>query len=140
METQESREHDRYSAKLLFQYRVLAEGKPNVMRTCEERMIVLRAKSAHDALTAAKRHGKNAEFRHKNPAGHRVFFEFVGVLDLLHLGPECEPDEVWYDIKVMKLPKERAQAILPADAKLNAIHWANVNAPSPPIASKGRTR
>jgi len=24
--------------------------------------------------------------------------EFVGVLDLLDLGPECGPDEVWYDI------------------------------------------
>src|SRR5687767_9592560 len=88
---------DRYSVKLLFQYRVLVNGKPNIMRTCEERMVVLRAKSAGSALSAAKRRGKSGEFQRTNPAGNKVFFEFVGVLDLLLLGPECEDDEVWYD-------------------------------------------
>jgi hypothetical protein len=114
---------ERFAAKLLFQYRVLVDGKPNVMRTCEERMIVLRARSARLALSAANRRGKGAELEYTNSDDNPVLFEFVGVLDLLHLGPECEEDEVWYDIKLMKLPKERAKELLPAPQKLNAVYW-----------------
>jgi hypothetical protein len=114
----------RYTAKLLFQYRVLVSGKPNIMRTCEERMIVLRARTARNALAAAKLRGKRAEFQQTNPVGNKVFFEFVGVLDLLQLGPECEKDEVWYDIKVIRQPTERSKKVIPPERKLNAIYWA----------------
>jgi hypothetical protein len=67
-----------------------------------------------------------------------VHFEYVGVLDLLRLGPECEEDEVWYDIKIMKLPKERARKVLPGTQKLNAIHWAGANKPLQRTRSKQR--
>jgi hypothetical protein len=129
---------DRYTAKLLFQYRVLMNKKSNIMRTCEERMVVLRATSARSALSAAKRRGKNAEFQQTNPAGNKVLFEFVGVLDLLRLGPECEKDEVWYDIKVIKQPKERSKKVIPPERKLNAIYWAGANKPLQRTRSKQR--
>jgi hypothetical protein len=133
-----SNQGDRYSAKLLFQYRVLVNGKSNIMRTCEERMVVLRSRSARNALSAAKRRGKSAQFQQTNPAGNKVLFEFVGVLDLLRLGPECEKDEVWYDIKVIKQPKERIGKVIPPERMLNAIQWAGANKPLRKTRSKQR--
>jgi len=108
---------------MLFQYRVMSDGKPNAMRTCEERIFVLRARSATEALLKAKRRGKRAEFRNKSASGSPVFFEFVGLQDLLELGPECDDDEVWYDIRVLKRPMERVHRLLPPEARLNAILW-----------------
>ena len=111
----------RFSVKLLFQFRVESLGASNVMRLCEERIILLNAKSGRSALVAAKRRGKASEHSYKNDAGATVHFEFVGVLDLLHLGVECEADEVWYNITQRKLPKERASKILPSESSLSAI-------------------
>jgi len=111
----------RFSAKLLFQFRIVDDGKPGVMRLCEERIVVLRAATSRKALTMAKRRGKRAEHSYRNDHGGMVHFEFVGILDLLHLGVECEEDEVWYDIAQRKLPMERAAAILPPEHELNAI-------------------
>lgn len=114
-------ESKRFAAKLLFQFRVIVDGNSGVMRTCEERIIVLRAGTARKALAAAKRRGKAAQHSYENDTGDTVWFEFVGVQDLLHLGPECGQDEVWYDITQRKLPMERANAILPPESELNAI-------------------
>jgi len=111
----------RFSAKLLFQFRVDDQGESNVMRLCEERIILLSAKSGRGALAVAKRRGKASEHSYKNDSGATVHIEFVGVLDLLHLGVECEVDEVWYDITRRKLPKERATKILPPESTLSAI-------------------
>jgi hypothetical protein len=116
---------ERYAAKLLFQFRVAIGGKSNTMRTCEERIVVLKARTAQLALAAAKRRGRSGEHSYKNRDGNKVYFEFVGVMDLLHLGVECEKDEVWYNITTMKQPKERAKRILPAEMKLNALYWSN---------------
>lgn len=111
----------RFAAKLLFQYRVVSGGESNVMRLCEERIILIRAPTARKALSLAKRRGKAAQHRYRNDAGGLVHFEFVGLMDLLHLGGECDDDEVWYDITQRKLPMERAASILPPEDELNAI-------------------
>ena len=108
----------RFSAKLLFQFRV---GSSSVMRLCEERIILLTAQSGRGALALAKKRGNAAQHSYKNGEGATVRFEFIGVLDLLHLGVECEADEVWYNITQRKLPKERASQILPPESSLNAI-------------------
>lgn len=113
----------RYSAMLLFQFRVVAGGRSNIMRTCEKRLIVFPADSAKAALAWAKRRGKESEHSYRNGNGNPVHFEFVGVLDLVHLGMECESDEVWYDIVGLKSPKERAKKLLPREQDLNAIQW-----------------
>jgi hypothetical protein len=91
------------------------------MRTCEKRLIVFAADSAKTALARAKRRGKESEHSYENGDGNPVHFEFVGVLDLLRIGVECEEDEVWYDIVGLKQPMERAKKILPPEHKLTAI-------------------
>ncbi len=116
----------KFAAKLLFQFRVVANGKSNKMRTCEERLVVIHADTAESALSKAKARGRAAQHGYKNHDGNKVHFEFVGVMDLLHLGSECEKDEVWYDITVRKEPKERAKSILPPISKLNAIYWSRL--------------
>lgn len=118
--------NERYAAKLLFQFRVTVDGDDGVMRTCEERIVVLRATHAREALARAKRYGRKEQHRYRNSDGNPVRFEFVGVLDLLLLGQECEEDEVWYDIVTRKQPMERAAAILPDEAALNAIRNESV--------------
>ncbi|QWF17181.1 DUF4288 domain-containing protein [Lysobacter capsici] len=111
----------RYSAKLLFQFRVMIGADPGIMRTCEERIVVFHAAGARKALAEAKRRGRKAQHDYSNSDGNRVFFEFVGVMDLLELGPECDDDEVWYDIVVRKQPMERAAQLLPEESKLSAL-------------------
>ena len=44
-----------YGAKLLFQWRVVEDGKVRRRRLCEERVILLRARSPRDALAQARR-------------------------------------------------------------------------------------
>jgi Domain of unknown function (DUF4288) len=117
----------RFAAKLLFQFRVMVNGHANRRRVCEERMIVIAAQSAEKAYQFALKAGRSAQYHYKNHAGNPVHFEFVGILDLLQLGIECGPNEVWYDIKYMLMPKERSKRILPPKRKLNAIYWATSN-------------
>ena len=86
-------ETQRYAAKLLFQFRVGVDGDSGKRRLCEERIVVLEARTAKDALAKAKRKGKRGEHSHENDEGNTVHFEFIGVLELIHLGVECEDDE-----------------------------------------------
>jgi len=111
----------RFAAKLLFQFRIEADGESNVMRYCEERIVLIRAPTARKALATAKRRGKSGEHSYGNVQGNTVHFEFVGIVDLLHLGVECEEDEVWYEISRRKLPMERATSLIPPESSLNAI-------------------
>jgi hypothetical protein len=117
----------RFAAKLLFQFRVMLNGRPNRRRLCEERMVLIPARHAEEAYQLALKAGRASQHRYKNQAGNPVHFEFVGILDLLQLGVECGPDEVWYDLKYMLMPKERSKRILPPKRKLNAIYWATSN-------------
>jgi hypothetical protein len=107
----------RYAAKLLFQFRVLRSKR----RLCEERIILLQSGSAGHALALAKRRGRESQHTYTNGLGEPVHFEFVGVVELLHLGPECEADEVWYELKERLLPMERKARHLSAESALAAI-------------------
>jgi len=112
---------ERYAAKLLFQFRVVTNGLSNKRRLCEERIVVIQAPSAKKALAQVKRLGRKAQHSYTNDQNGTVNFEFVGVLDLLHLGIECEENEVWYEINERLQPMERREAIVPAESRLNAI-------------------
>lgn len=105
----------RYAAKLLFQFRVDVNGDPGKRRICEERIINFSARSSREALRLAKRRAKKSEFSFNNSDENPVTFEFVGILDLMILGSEAEPDEVWYDVRERLLPMERRDKIIPAD-------------------------
>ena len=111
----------RYAAKLLFQFRVVINGDSAKRRTCEERIVLFEARTAKQALAAARRRGKSCELEYMNSKGHPVYFEFIGVMDLLELGLEAQADEVWYDIVRRQQPSERRDKLIPPDSELNAI-------------------
>jgi Domain of unknown function (DUF4288) len=111
----------RFAAMLLFQFRVVSEGRSNQRRTCERRLIVFEAKDAPAALRHANRHGRKAEHSYPNSTDSTIHFEFVGVPDLLKLGPECGPDEVWFDVVAMVRPMERRDRLFPPESELQAI-------------------
>jgi hypothetical protein len=110
----------RYAAKLLFQFHVAVKGEPGKRRLCEERIINFKARSPREALRLAKFRGKRGEHAYKNTDGNKVSFQFVGVLDLMSLGIECEAGEVWYDIRERLLPMERRDRIVPSERDLLA--------------------
>jgi Domain of unknown function (DUF4288) len=110
-----------YSAKLLFEFAVFVDGQPGVRRLCEERLVLLDAIDVRAAVREAKRQGRAAQHRYRNGEGNPVLFRFVGILDLVHLGVECQPNEVWYDITQRVRPMERRLTILPAEAELSAV-------------------
>ena len=105
----------------MFQYRVVADGFANRRRTCEKRIIHFQATDGRSALRHAKKRGREAEHRWKNNAGSQVFFEFVGVQDLIGCDPVCEPDEVWYQIVELVTPMERLKQLIPPESRLCAI-------------------
>jgi Domain of unknown function (DUF4288) len=117
----------RYAAKLLFQFRVVVNNRSGKRRFCEERIIVLMASHTKSALALAKQRGIQCEYSYDNDEGNHVYFEFIGLLDLIELGIECSDDEVWYEIKEKILPSERRDKLLPPETKLNAI-WHENNA------------
>jgi hypothetical protein len=117
----------RYAAKLLFQYRVEKQSVSNKRRTVEKRIILLHAKTARLAHEMAISEGAKSEYSYSNNSGGIVYFEFVGVMDLFHLGLECEKHEVWYDIQKMLTPLERVASIIPPIQKLNAVYWEDIN-------------
>ena len=110
-----------YSATLFFEFCVFVSRKPGSLRTCEKRIVLLKAPSARAALRQAQAQGRAAQYRYKNSDGNPVHFRFVGVTDLCHLGPECQPNEVWYAIGDRLRPMERKAAFVPTPEKLSAI-------------------
>jgi antitoxin (DNA-binding transcriptional repressor) of toxin-antitoxin stability system len=107
-----------YAAKLLFQFRFGSKNRSNKRRLCEERILRFQASSAKVALATAKRKGREAQHKYLNSDGNAVHFEFVGVMDLLHLGPECEEDEVWYEFFARLSPMEKKRKFIPTDLEL----------------------
>ena len=73
------------------------------------------------ALARAKLCGKEAEHHYRNNNGNPVFFELVGVRELICCDPACEPDEVWYETVEIVRPMERRRQIIPAESQLCAI-------------------
>lgn len=112
----------RYAAKQLFQYRFDGDT-PSSMRLTEERIVVVIANSASEALKTTEQRGRQKQSKFRNDDGLLVHFEFVGIVELIHLGIECESDEVWYDMRRMKGPMERKEKIIPARSLLSAFQY-----------------
>lgn len=110
-----------FAAKLLFQFKVTIDGDPGKRRLCEERIVHVKAITARMALDAVKKIGKSAEHRYKNNEGTSVHFQFVGVIDLISLSDDYEPEEVWYEWKEIMTPMERRKKLIPAEKNLSAI-------------------
>lgn len=99
----------RYAVKVLFQMRLDNESS-GCYRTTEERIFLLNARDARSAFDAAKKRCKREEFSSNSESGANFNFEFVGIVELIHLGVEVA-DEVWYEVKKMKSPMERKGVI-----------------------------
>jgi len=114
-----------YGAKLLFQWRVVENGKAKRRRLCEERVILARARSPQDALAQAKRYGKSESFKDPVPrrGGREVHFEFVGVVDLDDVLTDFteHPTEVWYELHERLRPMERKRQLLVPEKRMRAV-------------------
>jgi len=101
----------------------MVDGKPGKMRLCEERIINCFASNAREALRISISEGKKAQHNFKNNDGNKVFFEFIGVMELISCDDVLDKNAVWYDIKTIKQPMERKTKLIPADKRLNAIRF-----------------
>jgi hypothetical protein len=113
-----------FGAKLLFQWRVVENGKARQRRLCEERIVLMRARSSRDALAQAKRYGRAQA--HKDPTnrprGREVYFEFVGIIDLdtVFANFTEHPTEVWYELRERVRPMERKRELLVPESRFHA--------------------
>lgn len=105
-----------------FQYKFDGD-EPGTMRTVEEKIIVFSCMSAEEAFLAANARGTDDQRNFVNDEGVPGYFEFVGIVDLMHLGIEADEDEVWYDVRKMKDPMSRKESLLPEKKKLSAFVW-----------------
>jgi hypothetical protein len=90
----------------------MIKGKPGKFRRCEVRTVVFdNVEYVDEAVDKVFSYvkGKNRTFI--NTAGNKVYFEFVGVLDYIKMGGECDDSEVWYDYVTMKEPMENRKKI-----------------------------
>lgn len=111
----------KYSAKLLFQFRVSISGQSSKRRICEERIVLFQGRTASSALKKAIHYGRREEHDFLNDDGNSVYVEFVGVLELIHLGIECRENEVLYEITERLQPMERKGKLIPAEESLSAV-------------------
>jgi len=110
----------RYSAKILLQYRV-GDAHDSQFRVCEERIIVIESTNATKAHAVVVRIAKSSESKFINDDGEWVYVEFIGVLELMELGVECEAHDVWYEIKTMLRPMERIDVLVPKREDLSVF-------------------
>ena len=117
----------RYVATLLYQYAAVDPSRRVERRLCEESMIVVRARSAREALRLSKQHARRRQYTVVTSDGDRLEFELIGVRDLLQLGIECQPEEVWCDTFELVRPMERRAKIIPPEGRLNAVWWESAD-------------
>lgn len=109
---------ERFAAKLLFQYRSPEESSGSYF-VVEEKIVVIHANAAADALKQFKARGAADEFTFINADGIAMEFQFVGVVEMIVLGVEAAEDECWYSVRKMKAPLRR----IPAESKLSAMKY-----------------
>jgi hypothetical protein len=106
----------RFAAKLLFQYQGIGRRLTATRRICEERIVHFRARNATEAFRIANQRGRVATNRYEG-----THIAFIGILELLCLGIECDKDEVWYEIVERVRPLERRKRLIPPKHKLCAF-------------------
>jgi hypothetical protein len=129
----------RYAGRLLFQFRRDRKGSSNARRLCEERIVVVEARSAPDALRTMRARGRAEETDYEQEGEH-VFFEFVGVAELIELGAPLEPDEVWWEFYEVLRPMERRNELIPTREDLRAFSVGRERAKRRRAARRERTR
>lgn len=111
----------KYAAMLMFQFRVDTPDQKPKKRVCEKRIINFQENTPDSAYEFAVNYGKECEFDYENDDGNTVFFEFIGIIDLMVLGAECGDLDVWYDVVEHLEPMERKDKFVPSKNKLSAF-------------------
>lgn len=111
----------KYAAKLFFQFYLDLKKCNPKRRLTVSSIVVLDASTAKEAYKKAEKKGFEKQYDYVNDEGNSVFFQFIGIEDLLHLGLEADEDEVWYDIKERLLPMERKDRFIPSIEQLSAF-------------------
>lgn len=62
-----------------------------------------------NAIAQATQRGQDSEHTFENDLKQQVHYRFDGIKDVLELGVEADPDEVWYEVIDIK-PKKRKPA------------------------------
>lgn len=109
-----------FAAQLLFQFRVRIRNRSNQRRVCEIRTVLIPASNGERALQIALRCGRAEQFDYADGPSH-VYFEFVGVKELLDLPATTSPAEVWWDLVTIERPKERRAQLIPKARELRAF-------------------
>jgi hypothetical protein len=119
--------------KLLYQFRVMVNNSPGTYRKCEERYVI---KDIVDDDIEATLDDFFANIKSSNHSfidtyGHKVYCEFIGVMDYILLDEYNE--EVWYDYCIKRLPMENKKKIIISKSeikkRIRRIH--NPQSPTP---------
>ncbi|HIE45331.1 MAG TPA: DUF4288 domain-containing protein [Flavobacteriaceae bacterium] len=110
---------EKYAIKFLFQFRVVSTEECK-MRTTEEKIVLfhINSKDNNNFFEIANKRAKEDEFNYLNDDNNMVYYEYIGIVDICHLGIEVDDDVLWYDIKTLLTPMERKNKILPNISQL----------------------
>lgn len=98
----------RFSASLVFVYSQATDG---VMRLMERRIVSVEAASAEEAYAAVMQLGKDGEVRKDRRTGTNFSLDFMGVQEMIELGLEASPHEVWHELSRVKWPLVSKNAV-----------------------------
>ncbi len=115
-----NKELTKFAALLLFQFRVVKNGKSNKKRICEERIIHLYSETPEIAFHRAQEKGNYEEFDYEDDGCH-IFFEFVGIVELVDLAVINSDEEVWSRLIEKVCPIERKDQLIPDISKLSVF-------------------
>ena len=110
----------RYAALMLFQFRSVRNGVANKKRVCEERIIIFFENDPDVAYKKALDRGKEEETFYEDN-GAEIYFEFIGIAELVELGASLENDEVWWRLFEKVQPMENRKKIIPDKNQLLAF-------------------
>lgn len=82
-------------------------------RICEERFVMLKARSPASAVKKARRHAAAQKSRYKNWYGEWIVFEAVGIRDAMLL--DESDDHVWYNIRRLNVGSRRIAKLVRDD-------------------------
>src|ERR1041384_6280201 len=133
----------RFAAKLLFQFRP-SPREGSTIALCEERIVTFSAVSSRAALVKAKQIARRASHSYPVVGGGRVQFEPVGIMELMELGAEAEPGEVWWDLYRRRVRGKRRSRLIPPERSLRIFTDLGSDHVAPTTRkrkrSKGRAR
>jgi len=126
----------RFAAKLLFQFRPSRPAEGSTIALCEERIVTFSAVSSRAALVKAKQIARRASHSYPVVGGGRVKLKPVGIMELMELGVETEPGEVWWDLYRRRVRGGRRSRLVPPERSLRIFTDLGSDA----LASRTRKR